>query len=222
MPGDIVLGTGLSFASKDAAPGAPLWGRLNDTRTRLLSVRGPQTLSQIQKHTGRKDIRPQYGDLGLTASLLIWPDLLPSSNPKHAVCVVPHATDTILKKEAASHKDPSVTVFSISPSEPKVLALALMDCQFVVSSSLHVLMTAETFGIPARWYNGPDSNAVEKYLDYYEGIGANRTNASARTLNDAIQMVPMASPVSLDTMLDVTTRLIQMFPFEELCQTGSK
>lgn len=213
MPGDIVLGTGLAFASKDAVPSSPLWSQQLPNAT-IISVRGPDTRAAILKQGG--SCPEVYGDLGVTASLLIWPDLTPADTPSHAVCVIPHATDATLKKEAAVSS--SVHVLSISPPTPLVLAKQLMDCGFVISSSLHVLMIADAFGIPTRWYNGPDSNAPAKYLDYFNGIGVVDVTY-ATTLQQAIDMGrPMAPALTLDIMKSVTLQLIRTFPFDIVCK----
>jgi pyruvyltransferase len=213
--GDIVLGTGLSFASKDARPESQVWKNLNDTLTKILSVRGSDTRMRIMEQN--VDCPAEYGDLGVTASLLIWPDLYPSSTPPHDVCVVPHATDSTLKKEAAEHR-PMVQVLSISPAKPVDLTKSMMDCKLIISSSLHVLMIADAYGIPTRWYHGPDSNQVDKYNDYYRGVGTDRSSDYATTLVDAINMGPMEPALSLEKMLNVTMRLLQFFPFDIVCE----
>ena len=212
MPGDIVLGTGLSFASKDAQPASPLWSVQLPNAT-ILSVRGPDTRNAI---LARGIHCPEiYGDLGVTASLLIWPDLNPSENPSKKVCIVPHGTDTTLKKAA---KASGYDVLSITPTVPLILAKQLMDCEFIITSSLHVQMIASAFQIGVRWYNGPDSNSPAKYLDYYRGIGATSDITFATSMAHALELGPMKPALTLDTMRSVTLVLLRQFPFDQVCK----
>ena len=157
-----------------------------------------------------------YGDLGMTASLLIWPHLFRSASPEHPVCIVPHATDATLKREAKEAGN-KVKVFSISPDVPETLTKELLNCEYVISSSLHVLMIAETFGVPVRWYNGPDSNKPEKYVDYFHGIGVFYPPESVDSLQDALRRGPSEPSFSLETMFNVTMNLIRSFPYEDVC-----
>ena len=50
----------------------------------------------------------------------------------------------------------------------------LLGCELVVSSSLHGIIFAEAFGVPARWWAPPNGGAARterafKYQDYYAG-----------------------------------------------------
>jgi len=48
----------------------------------------------------------------------------------------------------------------------------LLDCGLVLSSSLHGLIFAEAFGVPARWLQLRGSAHSEgwfKYVDYFSG-----------------------------------------------------
>ena len=68
---------------------------------------------------------------------------------------------------------------------------ALLPCQLVISSSLHGIIFAEAFGIPARWLAPRDVAHLErssyvtegwfKYVDYY---------ASTRLLALALTLTP--------------------------------
>ena len=48
----------------------------------------------------------------------------------------------------------------------------ILSCKLVLSSSLHGIVFAEAFGVPARWVELPGSKKSEKgfkYHDYYSG-----------------------------------------------------
>lgn len=209
--GDIVLGTGLSFGSKNAQPESPFW-KESLAKATIISVRGPDSRAKVlERGIPCPDV---FGDLGVTTSLLVWPDLKPASPSANQVCVIPHITDKTLQKEA---KESPYTVLSIAPTLPRKLATEMMECGLIVSSSLHAIMIADTYQLKVRWYNGPDSNAKAKYLDYFRGIGAVDTS-SASTLNEAIAMGPMKPALTLEKMRNVTLQLIHSFPFDQVCE----
>ena len=47
----------------------------------------------------------------------------------------------------------------------------ILDSKFVISSSLHGIIIAEAFGIPARLLKITDKEPLFKYADYYYGTG---------------------------------------------------
>ncbi|QAU48691.1 polysaccharide pyruvyl transferase family protein [Bradyrhizobium guangzhouense] len=48
---------------------------------------------------------------------------------------------------------------------------AILEAELVLASSLHGLIVAEAYGIPARYVRLSDGEAEFKYRDYYEGTG---------------------------------------------------
>jgi len=211
MQGDIDLGTGLKASSKDTRPESPTWKQI--PKATILSVRGPDTRDAIMAHG--IDCPEVYGDLGVTTSLLIWPDLNPSENPSKRVCIVPHGTDTTLKKAA---KASGYDVFSITPTVPLILAKQLMDCEFIITSSLYVQIIASAFQIGVRWYSGPDSEPPGQFLDYYRRISRNPDATVATSVAHALELGPMEPALTLDTMRNVTLKLLEQFPFDQVCK----
>ena len=209
--GDLIFGTGLSFFSRDAAHGARTWENLN--KSTIYSLRGPDSF----KRAALEGIKPpwKFGDLGITASLLIWPNLHYVS-PSVDVCVVPHATDTKLRQEAEHFE--GVIILDISPDLPVTLMRQLLKCRRVFSSSLHVLMVALAFDIPCVWMNGPDSNHPAKYLDFFHGMYDDANFTSYSTLEDAMEGKEFIPAINLQKMLDVTLTFISHFPFDKVCK----
>jgi pyruvyltransferase len=48
---------------------------------------------------------------------------------------------------------------------------AILEAELVLASSLHGIIVAEAFGIPARYVRLSSAEAEFKYRDYYEGTG---------------------------------------------------
>jgi pyruvyltransferase len=89
----------------------------------------------------------------------------------------------------------------------------IVRSRFVISSSLHALIIAEAFGIPARWWYREDLPSASfegrmKYNDYYLSTGRN-CDDYAETLEEAADLGGKEPPVRIDR-----ERLVDAFPFE--------
>lgn len=151
-PGDVVWGTGVNGKSMDAGAAPAL-----DVR----AVRGPRTRRMLLDHG--TEVPEIYGD-----PALLWPRYWPrehylQQNPgiRYPVCVVPNFHDR------ATMTGPHV-IDPLAPLHDVIRDIALSD--FVCGSSLHGIIIAEAFGIPARLVKPGTENAF-KYDDYYYGTG---------------------------------------------------
>lgn len=187
--GDVVWGSGL--ISADARP--------RGTRILVTAVRGPRTGAAVRALG--IECPEIYGDPGC-----LLPLLFPRPQgvaPRYALGVIPHHRD----QELVALQDPAIRLIDIMAG-PEAFLGALWECERVVSSSLHGIIFAEAYGIPAHWLEISDRviGGGYKFADYYEGTGRDRPN-----------------PLSLDTMrtqpdwqppaADVATRLAAAFPF---------
>jgi pyruvyltransferase len=113
---------------------------------RASAVRGPLTDAMLETPCG------VYGD-----PALLLPRFYPVDHVGGDVCVIPHYVDKGL-------------VNGIDPFSPwKTIVDAMAKCDLVISSSLHGIVVAEAYGIPAVWAEFSDNVAGEgfKFRDYY-------------------------------------------------------
>ena len=152
QPGDIVWGAG---AIRDV-PIQPPPG------VQFLAVRGPLTRNLIQA-----DVPEVYGDPALLLPLFF----RPATRPRCEIGLVPHAVD-----RAVMHSDdPNVRVIDVTgPWQETVSSIA--SCEIVVSSSLHGIIVAEAYGVPAVWVRAGDrlTGGSFKFDDYYLSTGRDR------------------------------------------------
>ena len=80
----------------------------------------------------------------------------------------------------------------------------VLGCELVLSSSLHGVIFAEAFGVPARWVQRPGSTRSEswfKYVDYYSAYRPALARAYARVridrLSNATNSFPAAPVIGL-------------------------
>lgn len=147
-PGDVVWGTGVNGKSLDV--------RLNCSDLDVRAVRGPLSAEWLRARGAR--VPTVYGDPGLLSAHL-WPGE-PSGSRNYTI--VPNLHDA-----AAYVDDPH----AISPLMPFwAIRERILDSQLVVGSSLHGIVVAEAYGIPARLIVSSQEPEF-KYRDYYLGTG---------------------------------------------------
>jgi pyruvyltransferase len=92
----------------------------------------------------------------------------PSEAKRFGVGVVPHYADAL----AVDITDPAVSVIDVLSDWRRVID-RITECQTIISSSLHGLIIAEAYGVPATWFTrnrGVVGNGF-KFRDYYESTG---------------------------------------------------
>lgn len=199
----LAIGSVIQFAkNRDVIWGAGMNG--NDLKRNCFpfeyldvrAVRGPLT----KKFLSNLGISAPsiYGDPALLLPYF-FPEFKLSSIPKYDYVVIPHLSEVSLFTGVEN---------VVLPTEPwEQVIEKILQSKFVISSSLHGLIIAEAFGIPARMlrvtYNEPDF----KYLDYYLGTGRATFNP-AFSIEEALKLGGEPPP-SCD--LD---RLLQAFPYE--------
>lgn len=164
----LAIGSVLHFAaSGDCVWGSGVNGKVEAgmhrfDRLDVRAVRGPSTRAFLQARG--IEVPETYGDPGLLMPLLFPASLLGPGQARPLV-VVPHFNEPLDRyREHAS--------LLLRPDcHPVSFVRGMLGAGLVVSSSLHGLVLAEAYGIPAvylDWGNGEDRF---KYDDYYAGTG---------------------------------------------------
>lgn len=194
------------FMAKD---GDTVWGSgfLNDNlessysfhQLDVRSVRGPLTRSLLKERFSI-DSPDIYGDPALLVPLL-FPEIVDSAKSKSKVdlTIVPHWSE---------YKEISNIDSVISPQSDIMSILErIARSRFVVSSSLHGIVLAEAFGVPARLFLNSDEQLF-KYRDYYEGTGRFEYKI-ASSITEAIEMGGEKHPPIFDA-----EKLLSAFPYD--------
>ena len=149
-----VWGTGFIAAQKPAA-----------SRHHYHALRGPASAALIENH--RITV---FGDPGLLVDRIFE---RPSPARRISLGIVPHYRDredaSILALHRAIPGSRLIDVFEPAASVVQQIA----SCDFVVSSSLHGLVVADSYAIPNLWLKVSDRQRGEgfKYSDYYGAFG---------------------------------------------------
>jgi pyruvyltransferase len=189
--GDVVWGAGINGKSPDLAAGV--------TRLDVRAVRGPRT-RELLLSLGH-DVPEVFGDPGALVGGLWGP---PEPVRPRALTVIPNLNDAgrFSRRPGAVH--PQMPLARIVP--------IIAGSRFVVGSSLHAIVVAESFGIPARLIRSGAEPAF-KYEDYYRGTGR-ETFRAAESVEEAVALGG-EPPAVLDP------RLLEAFPADLWTRTGS-
>lgn len=144
--GDIIWGSGLIQGVT----------RRMDDRT-FLAVRGPRTRQHI-----KGEVPEVYGD----PAILLPRFYRPTIRVHYPVGLVPHWKES----EVLRSDDPSILNIDVRTYDWRRVVNQICSCDVIVSSSLHGIIVAEAYGIPAIWVQMTDHIIGRhfKFLDYYE------------------------------------------------------
>jgi len=160
----------------------------------LHAIRGPETRRYLIQN-GYGDVEglpPVYGDAGMLVPCL-FPEFKPHWPPKHDTCFVPQLREIrqgLNQSKYAGHV--------IKPTQDwKVVLSEIIECAFVISSSLHGVIIAEAYGIPTRlMLERSSEERLHKYKDYYSST--KRALQLAASYQEALTLGPMPPVVDFD------------------------
>lgn len=182
---------------------------LQSQRVRVAALRGPVTAALTQTSQGSP-----FGDPGLFADQL----LAERPDRSDRIGIVPHwrlAEDPELLALVAG--DPRLTIIDPRGSDPLDVVRRIGECRFVLGSSLHGLVIADSLGVPNHWLV-PHGNHVFpslKFVDYAASIGRNM--GAPLTLKQVPDFIAGKLPETLSYTSGIAAArqaLIESFPAE--------
>lgn len=164
-------------------------------KTDIRAVRGPETRSILLKMG--IDCPKVYGDPAILMSLFYTPRQL----PRVPYALIPHYNDV------EKYKGNPYLMYTFT-SDYRLFIDRLCAAEIVYSSSLHGLILAECYGIPAILLN-EQGECPFKYRDYYHSTGRYEILV-ARSLEEAMTLTPMPVP----DLSKMQQELLRVFPVD--------
>lgn len=156
-------------------------------------VRGPLT-RKILSENGYK-CSEKYGDPALLMPLIYKPKI---EKTKDYLVILHH--ESILNISS---------YLSTITNDYKCFINELCSSRLIISSSLHGIILAEAYGIPAILLKDKASNNLFKYEDYYNSTGRKKFPI-ADTVEDALKLVPPPIPC----FESLQKNILESFPYE--------
>jgi hypothetical protein len=190
-----VWGTGLMV------PRIPKWPQ----RVHVHAVRGYLTAKEM-------DFESTVGDPGILASLLI----PKPRNNEAAVGFVPHFVDV----ELVSKRLPIPANWRVvNPARPVDQVLAdIAASDLIVSSSLHGLITADSFGIPCAWLSTWNTLAERSQFKFRDHASARLTEFNVplryeQVIEMSVDEIEVVATKPRRSIEEWQSQLIEAFPF---------
>jgi|TARA_B100001964_G_C14019187_1_gene503027 hypothetical protein len=147
---DLVLGSGIIFMNDNLHPKA-IWK----------FVRGPFSRLRVLASGGK--CPNLFGD-----PALLLPNLYKESKKEFEIGLVPHYFD----KDKFKNQSPSkIKIIDIVNSNPLEVVKDITSCKKIISTSLHGIICAHAYGIPAAWLKVSNLFGDDiKFYDYYASV----------------------------------------------------
>ena len=196
LPNEIVWGQG--FLNRRAFPAIP--------PARISAVRGPKTRERL---LARGLPCPEvYGDPAIFCPLFIPGE--PSAQRRYGVIQHFREKDVIPPPKIRGCDDPLV-IDVLGGIEEFVRDIT--SCEVIVSSSLHGVICAHAYGVPAYWVKASDLPKGDdfKFHDYYASIGWDDVAPAA--VDDDGYFDPRSCPATPGQLKIDTAALLESCPF---------
>lgn len=135
-------------------------------KAKFLVVRGPRTRKRLLE-LGHK-VPEKFGDPALLLALFFHQE----KKSEYRLGIIPHFLDFENAKNL--YKDQKdVIVINLLTNHPQEVIDQILECNLILSSSLHGLIVPHALNIPALWMRISDKLFGDdvKFHDYYESIG---------------------------------------------------
>ncbi len=174
---------------------------------KILAVRGP--LSRKKLLNMKIECPEVYGDPALLMPYLYKPNV----DKKYKIGILPHYTNQsdIWLQSVKNRKD--TYIINVMQPDPLQTLREILSCDIILSSSLHGLIIADAYNIPAYWVKFDKQVGIDdfKFYDYFESV--NRTNEKA-FISKVMQLDEMLNRLHTYKIEFNPLPLLQAFPFE--------
>lgn len=182
-------------------------GRILDVR----AVRGPLTKCiLIDKGYIKNNDRIPYGDPAVLMPLIYSPDIRKDKR-KYKYSFIPHYT-VLNTLNFDEYEKKLIHIISTRTSDYRKFIDEICDSEFVISTSLHGLIIAETYGVPAVLMLSDGGESIFKYYDYYMSTGRVKPPI-VRTCEEGIDLFKNECFPKID-FSKMRERLINSFPYD--------
>ncbi len=181
---------------------------------KFLAVRGPETYNYLLDF-GYK-VNKVFGD----PAIVLKDIYTPNKEVKYELGIIPHYVD--YKKVADWYADlPSIKVIDLLNDDVEAVIDTIYSCKQIVSSSLHGVIVAHTYEIPAVWVKFSDKLSGDniKFVDYFKSVNLNPYDAiyiddkqEINKFEDIIKTHPNLPKKG--TIKELSKKLMEVCPFK--------
>lgn len=177
-------------------------------KVNVCALRGEKSKAIVEKIMGEK-IKCVLADPGLLVS-----KIYSQEEKKYDIGIVPHYVDInnpAMKKALLHYKNSILIDVTENPSE---VIRKITRCRNIISSSLHGLIIADSFGIPNQWVKCSEKIIGDsfKYEDYYSAFGKQRGAIDISKRYPSIREIENSYCIDIHDVHEKQKQLMQCFP----------
>lgn len=176
---------------------------------KIHAVRGPKTREKLL-NVG-VDCPEVYGDPALLLPKLYNPKI----DKKYSLGIIAHYFDKDNNWLQNNINNSTIKIIDVSQQDPYGFINDILSCEKIVSSSLHGIITADAYGIPAKWIKLSDKlhGGDFKFLDYFLSVKRKDTEAFVINSNTSLEELNLLFNETYTIQIDLD-ELIQACPFK--------
>jgi pyruvyltransferase len=168
------------------------------------AVRGPLTRKQLlNQGCGCPEV---YGDPALLLSKYY--NTIPSK--RYEIGVIPHYVDKD-DKALKMFDSPNIKIIDVQGGVEYVIN-EMLSCNVILSSSLHGIIAADSYGIPAYWYRISSKlvGGSYKFLDYFKSVNRDPIELRSEKYSTVSDILVDIKPYNITIDLNI---LLKSCPF---------
>lgn len=169
--------------------------RLRSRKLDVRAVRGPLTRMVLMEHGYA--VPEIYGDPAILMPLIFDPEV----EKKYKVSIIPHMNEQEQYRQSACH---FIDIRTVDYKKP---IREIKESELILSSSLHGIILAEAYGVPAILLK--PQVGMFKYMDYYYGTGRLEFPI-AESVEEALTFAPPCIP----DFAGMQEKLLTAFPID--------
>lgn len=197
-------GTGIMFDFDQSK--RKWWDKYYDANHRKLdirAVRGPLSRDVFMR-LGH-NCPDVYGDPAILMPLIYQPDFQTINRGEKEYAIIPqYVTENEVRKYFTDDM-----IISMNTNDYKSVIDKIVSCKKVYSSSLHGIILAEAYGVPAVFFRGIHKFIDFKYKDYYASTG----RYDVPMANNLAEALSYEAP-ELPNLSKLQTGLMESFPYD--------
>jgi pyruvyltransferase len=165
----VAIGTILNWCNEHCIAWGPGLGdrtHFMNPACEIRAVRGPLTAARARECGA--SVPDVFGDPALLMPLIY----RPPARKTHALGIIPHYVDQWDVATRYAKESSEIRVIDILDT-PERVTDAIAGCDRIISSSLHGIIVAHAYGIPAAWVRFSDRIGGDgmKYVDHFAAVG---------------------------------------------------
>ncbi len=176
--------------------------KLSRRKLDVRAVRGPLTRDVLMKLGF--SCPEVYGDPAILMPRIYFPPFSKTCQMRKRIVIPQFVCEQKLRDEY-----PDEHIVSMNTDDYKSVIDEILSSEIVYSSSLHGIILAESYGIPAVFFRGLKKSADFKYLDYYYSTGR-KDIVVAESFEEALKMEPLPLP----DFSKMRQGLLDSFPYD--------